>query len=313
MIVGERGADIGLPSQTALAHTLLGHEPSADLIRTIAKVSLQLYNPGLACSVYLAGLDQALREEPPPFGTKEYGLIYRSLSVEPRWMAVSLVTNAEREGDGSRRLWSLAACSVDDRQRHLLKRHACDESRHALIYLTLLSLAFPGVVSPEFGTELRQLSPGFSMRMELFPVPGSPYAKVPTIDDFLQMNIAEIRTTIHHTMQRTALAEHCPAENLPKMTSLHDALLTDELRHIAYTAMLIDEIGQHADRARLDALFRKRLHDFNTITTEELGGDVFDCSVACCAKRPTCRARAGDASADAGSVKVLHQISSSPQ
>jgi hypothetical protein len=219
---------------------------------------------------------------------------------------VSLITNSEREGDGARRLWSLAACSVDERQRRLLKRHACDESRHALMYLALLDLSFPGAVTHEFGTELRQLSPGFSMRKELFPVPGSPYAKVPTIDDFLQMNIAEIRTAIHHTMQRPVLAGHCPPENLAKITKLHDSLLADELSHIAYTAMLIEEIGWDADPGRLAALFRKRLHDFNTITTEELGGNVFDCSVACCARRPTCRARAG------GAEPVLHEIGLSP-
>lgn len=298
-----------MSNDVLLAHTLLGREPSADLIRSIAEVAVRLHYPGLECPRYFAGLDLALRDEPPPFGTSEYGLIYRSLSVEPEWMAVSLITNAEREGDGSKRLWSLAACSVDERQQHLLKRHACDESRHSLIYLSLLDLAFPGAVSPEFRAELRQLSPGFTMRQDLFPVPGSPYAKVPTIDDFLQMNIAEIRTAIHHTMQRPALAGHCPPENQDKITKLHDALLTDELAHIAYTAVLVDEIGRDADPDRLHALFRRRFHDFNTITTEELGGNVFDCSVACCARRPTCRAKA----TDAAPAPVLHQIGFGPR
>jgi hypothetical protein len=288
---------------------LLEREPSPDLIRSIAEVALELRYPAVQCTSYRTGLDQALRAEPPPFGTREYRLVYRSLSAEPRWMAVSLITNAEREGDGSRRLWSLAACSVDEKHRRLLKRHACDESRHALIYLALLDLAFPGAVSREFGIELRQLSPGFAMRKELYPIPGSPYAKVPTLDDFLQMNIAEIRTAIHHTMQRPALAEHCPPENQAKITKLHDSLLLDELSHIAYTAVLIDEIGRDADPERLAALFRRRLHDFNTITTGELGGNVFDCSVACCAKRPTCRARATDPE----SRKVLYQIGSRPR
>lgn len=285
-----------------LAYTLLDREPSTDLIRSIAEVAVRLRGPDIGCPRYFAALDRAMRDEPPPFGTREYRLIYRSLSIEPRWMAVSLITNAEREGDGSRRLWSLAACSVDANQRALLKRHACDESRHALIYLALLHLTFPGAVSREFGIELRQLSPGFTMRMELFPVPGSPYAKVPTIDDFLQMNIAEIRTAIHHTMQRPMLADHCPPEHLAKITKMHDALLRDELSHIAYTAMLVDQIAHDADPDRFAALFRKRLHDFNTITTEELGGNVFDCSVACCARRPTCRARANSP------APVLHQI-----
>jgi hypothetical protein len=253
-----------------------------------------------------------MREEPPPFGTAEYGLIYSALSVEPRWMAISLVTNAEREGDGAKRLWSLAACSLDAKQRVLLKRHACDESRHARIYLALLDLAFPQAVSGDFAVELRQLSPGFSMRQELYPVPDSPYAKVPTIDDFLQMNIAEIRTAIHHTMQRPVLARHCPPDNLTKITSLQDALLKDELSHIAYTAVLIEEISQDVDCNRLASLFRRRFHDFNAITTEELGGNVFDCSVACCERRPACRARAAEPRPGPEPI-VLHQIGLMPR
>jgi len=270
---------------------LLESEPSVGLIRNIAKVGLSLCYPGARCPDYFAGLEMALRDEPPPFGTREYGLIYRSLSVEPRWMAVSLITNAEREGDGSKRLWSLAACSLIEEHRHLLKRHACDESRHALIYLSLLDLSFPGSVSREFRADLRQLSPHFAMRRELCPIEGSPYAKVPSLDDFLQMNIAEIRTAIHHTLQRPALAQHCPAANSAKITRLHDSLLYDELRHIAYTAVLIDECARNGDGARLTGLFRRRFRDFNAITTEELGNNVYDCSVACCAKRPWCRAK----------------------
>ena len=279
----------------ALVHTLLGREPSVELIRSIADVAVRRCYPGLECPRYFEGLEQALRDEPPPFGTSEYGLVYRSLSVEPEWMAISLVTNAEREGDGSERLWSLAACTTDERHSRLLKRHACDESRHALLYLSLLDLSFPGAVTPEFRAELRQLSPGFTMRQELFPVPGSPYAKVATVDDFLQMNIAEIRTAINHTMQRPALAQHCPPENQDKITKLHDSLLTDELSHIAYTAMLVDEMGRDADPEALRALFRRRLSNFNTITNGELGGNVFDCSKACCARHPTCRAKVTDA------------------
>ena len=34
-----------------------------------------------------------------------------------------------------------------------------------------------------------------------------------------------------------------------------------------------------------------RLHNFNAITVEALGNTTFDCSVACCAKRPWRRAK----------------------
>jgi hypothetical protein len=285
------------PAAIADAHQLLGQEPSPQLIRDIARVAVNARHRGADRPRYFAALDRALEAEPPPWGTTDYAHIYRELAAEPRWMAVSLATNAEREGDGAERLWSLAAFAPDTRQRDLLKRHACDESRHALIYLALLDLSFPGAVSPAFRKELRQLSPGYAMTQVLRPVAGSPYAKEPTIDDYLQMNIAEMRTTIHHILQRPMLNEHCPPENRAKITALHDALLTDELSHVSYTAMLIDESVPDVDSAGLAQLFIKRFHDFNAITTEELRENVFDCSKACCAKRQHCRAKAPSPSA----------------
>jgi hypothetical protein len=207
-------------------------------------------------------------------------------------MAVSLITNAEREGDGARRLWSLAACSDDIDERYRLKCHAIDESRHALLYLALLDLTFPNAVSPPFRLELEGLSPRYSMNQRLVAVEGSPYAKKPSIDDFLQMNIAEIRTTVHHIMQRPALAAHCSRENRSRITAIQDSLLRDELYHVAYTAVLIERIARAAKFDEVSRLFRQRFSDFNKITTEELGEGVFDCSVACCAKRPWCRAKA---------------------
>ena len=111
-------------------------------------------------------------------------------------------------------------------------------------------------MDPQFRIELNQLSPGFSIHKELYPIPGSPYAKEPTIDDFLQMNIAEIRTTIHHMMQRSALALHTPAENMKPISKLLDSLLHDELAHVAYSARLIEALAEQADAPeRLARLF----------------------------------------------------------
>jgi hypothetical protein len=275
-------------------NSLFNSDFSSGRVAVALMVALTQDSPDVECPEYLAAMHRALVDEPPPFDTDGYAEIYREASADRRWMAVSLMTNAEREGDGATRLWSLAACSDDLDEQKQLKSHAVDESRHALLYLTLLDLTFPGAVAPAFRVELETLSPRFSAKEELFAVEGSPYAKKPTIDDFIQMNIAEIRTTIHHIMQRPAIAEHCPPENLARITSIQDSLPRDELKHVAYTAVLIECKSRQLDSDRVSKLFRQRFHDFNRITSDELGDRIFDCSVACCAKRPSCRAKAPD-------------------
>jgi hypothetical protein len=290
--LSHKGLAVGSGRSTGEMATALSAEAFGNRVAMIAREALSQRGHRGDCPRYLAALTEALDQEPPPFDTEAYSDIYRASSVDPRWMATSLLTNAEMEGDGARRLWSLAACSPGEEEKRQLKRHAVDESKHSLMYLALLDLAFPNSVSPEFRRELRQLSPGFAMHKALFPVAGSPYARAATIDEFLQMNIAEIRTTIHHLMQRRAIRAHCPAENLPAIMRIQDSLLNDELAHVGYTAVLIDAIAEKSDRDNVAALFRKRVRDFNTITTDELGDLAFGCSVACCEKHATCRAKA---------------------
>lgn len=272
--------------------TLMGADPSRGRVGLIAREALRQSNLLNECPTYLAALDQALVNEPPPFDTEQYSHIYSQASRDMKWMAISLIANAEREGDGATRLWSLASCSDDTDEQLQLKIHAVDESRHATFYLTILDLTFPTMVSASFRQELNKLSPGFTMNQTLAPIEGSPYAKKPTIDDFLQMNIAEIRTTIHHIMQRPAIARHSPESVHRRIASVQTALLHDELRHVSYTANLIEQRAREISFEQLSGLFSKRFRDFNRITTEELGNTVFDCTVACCSKRTWCRAKA---------------------
>lgn len=248
---------------------LLGAELSADWVAAVARVALAQRDPPAACPRYLAALDRAIREEPPLFATKAYADTYRSASANGQWLAISLMTAAEREGDGARRLWSLAACASDASERRLLKRHACDESSHALAYLALLDLAFPGAVDPSFRAEMDGLSPRYSMRQEATPVEGSPYAHEPSVDDYVQMNIAEIRTTVHHLMQRPALAAHCPSTNLRRAAGVMNSMLRDKLSHVAYTAVLIERKADGAGPDEFRGLLCKGLRDFNRATSEE--------------------------------------------
>lgn len=257
-------------------YALLRDRPMADQVAAVAHVALSECAPGEACPAYLAAVEGAVAAEPPPFGTDAYRDLYRYASANARWMMFSLMRNAQREGQGATDLWSLAACALDGDERQLLKRHAVDESRHAKVYLALLDLSFPDAVDPSFRKEMDSFSPDYALVQEPSPVTGSQYAKDPTIDDFVQMNIAEIRTTIHHLMQREALEEHCPAENLPRAIKILNALLRDELGHVAYTALLCERKAAALGPGGLARLYGRRLRDFNRITNEGMEKASYD-------------------------------------
>jgi hypothetical protein len=228
--------------------------------------------------IYERALKRACRAAPPPYGQAEYGDLYREAATDATWLAVSLVTNAEREGDGATRLWSLAACTEDAGHAAELKQHAIDESNHSKMYLRLADLVFPDAIAPEFRMQLRTLSPGYTRTMEPVAVQGSPFSHALSLDDLIQMNIAEIRTTVHHLLQRPMLLEHCPHGRRGIVLRLLDTLLRDEVAHVAYTAKLIERHVTHSGSDAVLRLFAERLKDFNDVTRAELQRQVFDVS-----------------------------------
>ena len=225
---------------------------------------------------YSDALVTACRKAPPPFGTRKYEKIYRDVARDPNWMAVSLIQNAQGEGEGSGHLWDLAASTPDPRVAAQVKAHAIDESRHAKAYVAMLDITFPDVVNNKSRVQLASLSPGYTQRSPLEPHADSPYASAITLDDLIQMNIAEIRTLVHHIIQRPMLLAYCAPERRRRLALLHDRLRVDEARHIGYTATLIEELAQRGKADAVNRLMQERMSDFNAITNEDLGRGAFE-------------------------------------
>lgn len=225
---------------------------------------------------YHSALRDACEEFPPPFGEKYYGDIYRGVAGYAEWLASSLMVNAAGEGDGSTRLWELASFTTDRSISNQIKQHSIDEARHARWYIAILDLTFPGSTDKEFHAQLETLSPDYTLTSPPSTNKSSPYAHPVTVDDLIQMNIAEIRTCIHHLLQRPMLLVHCSPKRHPKLLRLLDSLLSDEIRHIAYTAKLIEDSASMGNSRTVNDLMKQRLNDFNEITREELGKNVFE-------------------------------------
>ena len=222
-------------------------------------------------STYDRALAAACAASPPPFGEARYGDLYRASSTDPDWVAMSLLTAAQSEGEGARHLWDMAACTPDPEVARQIQEHAIDESRHSRGYVTLLGLVFPEATDDELQLQLTDLSPGFTWSSALTPTAGSPYAYPATVDELIQMNIAEIRTRIYHQLQRPALLErYCDPARRSRVRQILDSLLFDETRHIAYTARLIERAAQASGEEQVIALMHERVADFNEITEEEL-------------------------------------------
>jgi rubrerythrin len=240
-----------------------------EALRKLGVPELQTYESSLISSC------DAVR---PVFGTRDYGEIYRSAAIDPGWMAVSLITNADAEGDGAKRLRDIACSTTREEFAAEIRQHALDEARHSKWYLSILDLVFPDTPDEELRTLLSTVSPNLTEPEQFVADQQSPFAHEVTLDDLVQMNIAEIRTRIHHMLQRQMLLAHCDKDVREPVTKILDRLLLDETRHIAYTARLIERLaweGQSKGSCCARGLMHERLRDFNIITEGEINAASF--------------------------------------
>lgn len=223
---------------------------------------------------YAISLQAACEAHPPPFGMAWYGDKYRQVSRDPTWLANSLVSNAAKEGEGSRKLWELAGRTDDLEVAEQIRRHAIDEARHARLYILMIDIAFPDAMDEACRTALNDLSPGYTLRDQ--PKVQPPSAEAQVLDEIIQMNIGEIRTRIHQLLLRPVIQAHCPSESRNKLKRVLDSLLLDETRHIEYTARLVEQAFTGGYSDFIQRTTSRRLDEFNQITLQEVGGLVFD-------------------------------------
>ena len=222
---------------------------------------------------YARCLRKAFEFDPPPFGMHWYGEKFRGLASDSNWLALSLVQNAQVEGDGSRKLWGLAGRATDVSVADSVRRHAVDESRHALLYMAMLNVAFPNAVDEDLKALLADVSPHYGTHE--VPPSLAPSSDSWVLDELIQMNIGEIRTRIHQLLLRPMIRAHATREFRPNLNRILDILLLDETRHIAYTAKLIEAAASGGRLSYVEHVMTQRVRDFNEITLQEVGEEVF--------------------------------------
>ncbi len=230
--------------------------------------------PSEKLTQYPALLEAACATAPPPYGEHWYGERYRTVACDPDWLAQSLIANAQKEGDGARKLWILAGRAKDPNIAEQVRRHAIDESRHAALYLRMLDITFPGAVNGDLRTLLTSIPPGFTPRHRPSELPEESVEHV--LDELVQMNIGEIRTRIHQLLLRPVITLHCPTSSRPKLTRILDSILQDETKHIRYTARLIEAAAESGRRTFIARTMNYRMAEFNDITLQEVGQPSFD-------------------------------------
>jgi hypothetical protein len=234
------------------------------LIVEAAKVAL---STRMRCPRYMSALESAAREEPLACGTSLYTEMYVTAAENGQWMVLSLLRRSSGEADEAKRLWARAAGCGDSRSRQHLKRSAVERSGHVLVYLSLIDLAFPDALTPQFRKELGSLAPGYTLDQPLPDSVGSGPPLSPA--EVVLLNLEGLRKTVLGDLQRSAITQHCPADDHPRVAAVLDALRRDHLDQVSRTAWWIELVTEPGGSDGLTPLFISCLRRFNRATAEE--------------------------------------------
>lgn len=198
---------------------------------------------------------------------------YHCASTVPGWLTQVMLANAEAESHGSAKLLKLwERVNYNAVVEKQIMVHGKDESRHSRLFLDLAQLALPGTVDESFVAELRSSLP--DIRRRVHAKAGTPLHESALIDALVQMNIAEIRTRIHLEFFAPLIQDLTPVDDRETSGRILRGLARDEVRHIGYTAGLMEEWAQTGSAEFIRDLYARRLHDFNAMTVAQTEGAV---------------------------------------
>ena len=215
-----------------------------------------------------------IEEQWPPFVDHWYGERYREFTLDPDWLARSFLANADKEAEGSRKLWKIAGGSRKFPFADAVRAHAVDEAQHARMYVAMLDLTFPGALSPR---DAEALLASYPLYIDEQPPLATLERDLQSLlDDIVQMNIGEVRTRIHQMLLTPVALAVAPAENREQLSAALARIYADEGRHIDYTAEILETYFSLGQGPALRALYARRLMDFGNLTLQEVGVGTFE-------------------------------------
>jgi hypothetical protein len=244
-------------------------------MNVVAELTLEAILPTAHRSLQQYGtvLRAAFEDHPPAFTQSWYGKKYRHYAIDPLWLCQSLIDNSRKEGEGATKLWKLAASTEDALRSEAVRLHAVDEARHARLYLGMLRTAFPESVDESSMQTLYAETPPFSAAH--YPERLATLSDLTVLDHLIQMNVGEIRTRVHQLLLMPVINAHCPSVKQQKLRGVLESILSDETKHIRYTAEII-EAATDTHKSYIRDLLYYRLQEFNQMTLDEVGGESFD-------------------------------------
>jgi hypothetical protein len=221
-------------------------------------------------SEYAMALRHACDASRAPYALTEFGRRFRVLARDPSWFANLLVSDAHLEGYSAWQLWKWSESIVDVRVRESVERHANDEARHSRMFASLLHILFPPACTNDVGVRLAAMSP------DLIPNNDRtrPTTEAAVPDDVLRsiafINTFEAKALVLGRLLEPVLVAYASPADARRVERIARALLSDEVRHISYSARILQRASEQGRSDVVRAALHEAHASLNASTTAEL-------------------------------------------
>jgi hypothetical protein len=218
---------------------------------------------------YTDCLREAFDSVTPVFTRARYAeFFWHCAKVVPAWLSQVVIANAQAESEGSAKLLGLwRSITFNERVELEVLAHARDEAGHSQLFVTLGLLAFPGAISVDHAQALR--STLTKIPADATVERSAPIDELLLIDHLVQMNIGEIRTRFHMHLLGPAIYHCTPLDDRLAAERILQGLASDEVRHIGYTARLMEAWCRDGAKKRIANLYAQRLREFHELTVRQ--------------------------------------------
>jgi hypothetical protein len=221
---------------------------------------------------YTKALTAAFDAVGPVFARPRYAeFFWHCATTVPGYAARVVLANGPAEAEGSEKLFALwQGVDYDPDAEERILQHAHDEARHSHLFVRLTERSFRGLLTPEAGRRFEQRLPDVRKRPLVKAGPRIPEDHL--IDHLVQMNIGEIRTRLHMHLFAPIVFGLTPRDNRRAARRILEGLVRDEVRHIGYTAKLMEGWANDGATDRIQRLYAGRLRTFNALTVQQTEG-----------------------------------------
>ncbi|ULO24733.1 hypothetical protein [Methylocystis sp. SB2] len=218
------------------------------------------------CSHYLSSLLHAFDAAEPIFIHPDYEKFFWTCTTTvPGWVQSVILQSAISESDGSTSLFKMwQAITYNKEVEDGLLAHAKDEARHSRVFFHLVKNVFPAFIPEDKANKI------FSHLIEFkdgcFEKSGLALPENITIDYLVQINLSEVRTLMNLHLIAPILYSLASEDKKEYVEMQLKSLQHDELRHISYTARLMEGWASSGDDKLVTELFLRNMSEFNEYT-----------------------------------------------